>query len=66
MTRYTVEIDASLCGGFGTCAELTPDIVLDDFGFAVARNGESDDPAVHEAAARCPMAAIRISERKAA
>lgn len=66
MTRYTVEIDTSLCSGYGTCAELTPDIVLDDFGVAVTRNGGSDDPAVVEAAARCPMLAIRVTERQAA
>lgn len=66
MTRYTVEIDSALCAGYGICADLAPDIVLDEFGVAVVRNGGSDDPAVHEAAARCPMAAIRITERQAA
>jgi ferredoxin len=64
---YKIVIDRSLCSGFGACAELAPEIFeLDGGGTASARVGESDDPAVLDAAAACPMAAITIAERKAA
>ena len=64
---YEVAIDRSLCSGFATCAELAPDVFeLDSGGTATVRVGRSDDPAVLDAAAACPMAAIRIIEREAA
>ena len=64
---HEIVIDRSLCSGFGTCAELAPDIFeLDSGGTATVRVGRSDDPAVLDAAAACPMAAIRIIEREAA
>ena len=56
---YRIQIDRSLCSGFGACAELAPDVIeLDASGNATARVGVSDDPAVLDAAAACPMAAI--------
>jgi ferredoxin len=64
---YKIVIDRSLCSGFGACAELAPEIFeLDAGGTASIRAGESNDPAVLDAAAACPMAAITIEERKAA
>jgi ferredoxin len=64
---YRILIDRSLCSGFGACAELAPEIFeLDAGGTASVRVGESDDPAVLEAAAACPMAAVMIAERAAA
>jgi ferredoxin len=64
---YKIVIDRSLCSGFGACAELAPEIFeLDAGGTASIRAGESNDPAVLDAAAACPMAAITIVERKAA
>ena len=64
---YKIVIDRSLCSGFGACAQLAPQIFeLDPGGTASIRAGESDDPAVLDAAAACPMAAITIEERKAA
>ena len=64
---YRIEIDRSLCSGFGACAELAPDIFeVDAGGIATARVGESDDPNVLEAEAACPMAAIRVIEVQAA
>ena len=64
---YRIQIDQSLCSGFGTCAELTPDIFeLDASGTATVRRGESDDPAVLEAASACPMAAITVTQEQAA
>src|SRR5205823_2050616 len=60
---YRILIDRSLCSGFGACAELAPDVFeLDAGGTASARGGESEDPAVLEAAVACPMAAITIIE----
>ena len=61
MSTYKIVIDRSLCSGFGTCAELAPDVfqVAGD-GIAEARVGESDDESVLEAAAQCPMGAIAV------
>lgn len=64
---YRIQIDRSLCSGFGTCAELAPEIFeLDDTGTAAARVGWSDDAAVLDAASACPMAAIDVVEEEAA
>jgi ferredoxin len=64
---YRIVIDQSLCSGFGACAELAPAVFqLDASGNATARVGVSDDPAVLDAAAACPMAAISIVEEEAA
>jgi ferredoxin len=64
---YRVEIDRSLCSGFGACAELAPDVFeVDTGGTATVRRGETDDPAVLDAAAACPMAAIAVIEVQAA
>ena len=71
MALYRVEIDRSLCSGYGICADLAPDVIeLDDRAEARVRRAETDDPAVLAAAAECPMAAIRVfqaeNERRAA
>jgi ferredoxin len=64
---YKILIDRSLCSGFGACTELAPDIFeIGPVGTAAARVGESDNPAVLEAAAACPMAAIVVIEQEAA
>ena len=64
---YKIEIDRSLCSGFGTCADLAPQIFeLDAGGTASVRRGQSDDPAVLEAASGCPMAAITVRQEEAA
>jgi ferredoxin len=64
---YRIEIDRTLCSGFGACADLAPDIFeVDGGGTASVRVGESDDPRVLEAAAACPMAAIDVIEVRAA
>ena len=58
---YRIVIDGSLCSGFGTCAELAPDqFEVGPDGIALARVGESDDRAVLDAAAQCPMGAIAV------
>ncbi len=64
---YRVEIDRSLCSGFGACADLAPELFeLDAGGTASVRVGDSDDPRVLDAAAACPMAAISVIEIQAA
>jgi len=41
---YRITIDRSLCSGFGSCAELAPEIFeLDGEGLASVRVGTSDD-----------------------
>lgn len=64
---YRIEIDQSLCSGFGACAELAPDVFeVGPGGIATVRVGETDDPAVLDAESACPMAAIRVIEVQAA
>jgi ferredoxin len=67
---YRIEIDRSLCSGFGSCAELAArSFVLGPDGIAVVRETETDDEAVLEAARSCPMGAIVVydeSDRQAA
>jgi ferredoxin len=64
---YEIVIDRSLCSGFGSCAELAPDVFeVDAGGKASLRIGQSDDPAVLDAADACPMAAIQVIETEAA
>jgi len=59
---YRIEIDQSLCSGFGTCAELAPrSIRIGADGLAETAEGESGDAAVLAAAASCPMGAIAVS-----
>lgn len=64
---YKIVIERSLCSGFGACAELAPEIFeVDGGGLVSLRVGTSDDPAVLDAAAACPMGAIEIIEEQAA
>jgi ferredoxin len=61
MSLYTIEIDRSLCSGFGSCADLAPHLIqLDPSGIAALRVGETDDELALEAAASCPMGAIAV------
>lgn len=63
MSTYRIEIDRSLCSGFGTCAELAPHVFeVDGSGMAGTRVGETTDPAALEAAGSCPMGAISVFE----
>lgn len=64
---YRIVIDQSLCSGFGDCADLAPEVFeLEHEGRAFLRVGESDDPAVLDAAGACPMGAISVVEVQAA
>jgi ferredoxin len=63
MTRYRIQIDRSLCSGFGSCTELAPDVFeLGPDAIATLRVGESSDPAVLDAVDACPMGAIEVVE----
>ena len=62
---YRLEIERSLCSGFGSCAELASRcFVLGPDGTAVAHEAETDDDAVLEAAASCPMGAIAVYDER--
>ena len=64
---YRIQIDTSLCSGFGICAELAPDVIaVGPDGLATIRTGLTDNPAVLEAANSCPMAAITVAVEDAA
>ena len=64
MTTYRIEIDRSLCSGFGSCVDAAPThFALDDSGVARILVTETDDDAVLEAAASCPMGAITVFEQ---
>lgn len=60
-----VEIDADICGGFGTCVGKAPTVFeLTDDGYAIVLLPdvpEELEAAVHEAVALCPTHAISIS-----
>jgi ferredoxin len=64
---YRIEIDHSLCSGFGSCAQLAPrSIRLAADGLAETTENETNDAAVLEAAASCPMGAIVVWEEAGA
>lgn len=63
MSTYRIEIERSLCSGFGSCAKLAPNLIeLDRSGVAALRVGETDDETALDAAASCPMGAIAVYE----
>ncbi len=65
MTVYRIQIDRSLCSGFGACVDEAGDAFRLENGVAVAA-AESTDPRVLDAAAACPMGAITVVEEEAA
>ncbi len=65
MTVYRIEIDRSLCSGFGACVDEAGDAFRLENGVAVAV-ATSSDARVLDAAAACPMGAITIVEEQAA
>ena len=61
MTSFFIEIDRSLCSGFGACAEAAAHLIqLDDDGKARVLVQETDDDVALDAASRCPMGAITV------
>jgi ferredoxin len=64
---HRIEIDRTLCSGFGACVQAAPSaFALDADGVARPLVLLSDDPAVLEAAASCPMGAITVVAERAA
>ncbi len=62
-----IVIDKNLCSGFGACVNAAPGLFrLEPDGRAIAVVDFTDDAAVHDAAASCPMAAITVTEERAA
>ena len=66
MSRFCITIDAHECIGYGRCVELAPEQFELRDGIAGLITAETDDPAVLEAAAECPMSAIVVVEAAAA
>ena len=63
MSYYRIEIDVSLCSGFGSCVTEAPGIFAQDgAGTATLLVAETDDDAVLDAAGSCPMGAIEVYE----
>ena len=65
MTMYRIEIDRSLCSGFGACVDEAGDAFRLENGVAVAV-ATTNDPRVLDAAAACPMGAVTVVEEQAA
>jgi ferredoxin len=64
---YRISIDRSLCNGYGVCEALAPDVFeLGDDGLAILHTGVSENEAVQEACANCPMGAITVVRVEAA
>ena len=63
MSNYRIVIDRGLCSGYGTCAELAPELFeLGGDGVAAARAGHHRRPRRFDTAAACPMGAIAVYE----
>ena len=62
---YRIEIDRSLCSGYGSCIDVAPGLFeLGPDGVAVARVDVTEASEVLEAASACPMAAITVFEEE--
>jgi ferredoxin len=61
MTVYRIEIDQSLCAGFGDCVDEAGDVFRLEDGRAVAVS-TTTDPRALAAAEACPMGAITVYE----
>ncbi len=66
MNRYRIELDPSLCLGYGVCEAFAPEVFELNDDIAALRVGWSDDDAVLEAARACPAGAIYVHESAAA
>ena len=64
MSQYRIEIDSSLCSGFGSCADTAPDtFAVGADGIAFVREGGTD-AGVLEAAGGCPMGSIAVFDEE--
>ena len=63
MALYKIEIDRSLCSGYGICVDLAPNVIeLDERAEVKLRVAETDDETVLAAETECPMGAIRVHQ----
>ena len=63
MNIYRIEIDRTLCSGFGSCVrDLPGQFALDRSGVVTLLSEDTDDDRVLDAAAGCPMGAIAVFE----
>jgi ferredoxin len=61
MNGYSIEIDRTLCSGFGACVEVAPHLIrLDDKGKAFVVLQDTEEEVALEAASCCPMGAISV------
>lgn len=61
MSTYRIEIDRSLCSGFGSCIDASPrHFALDGSGIAAVLVTETGDDGVLDASGACPMGAIAV------
>jgi ferredoxin len=61
MSAYRIQIDRSLCSGFGSCIDASPThFALDRSGIAEVLVADTDDDGALDAAASCPMGAIAV------
>jgi ferredoxin len=64
---YRIVLDRELCSGFGACVDVAPELFrVESDGRAVAVVTTTDHGDAREAAAACPMAAITVTEERAA
>jgi ferredoxin len=62
---YRIEIDRSLCSGYGLCIDAAPELFeLGRDGVAVMRVDVTEATGVLDAARACPMAAIAVLEEE--
>jgi ferredoxin len=62
---YRIEIDRTLCSGFGSCIAVAPELIqLGGDGLAAARGEATDAAAALEAERSCPMAAITVVDEQ--
>lgn len=66
MSRFCITIDTGECIGYGRCVDLAPELFELEGNVARAVSVHTDDPAALDAAAECPMSAIRVEEVRAA
>lgn len=66
MALYRVNIDRSLCSGFGACVDAAPQLFHLEGSVASVRVSETEDARVLDAADACPMGAILVEEVVAA
>jgi ferredoxin len=63
---YAIDIDRTICNGYGNCVVAAPDVFdIDDEDIAVVRPGRphgDDVDAVMEAVDCCPVRAIRLGD----